>query len=61
MMLGNNVDVRLCNPDQTISGELRKQTIEGIWLYYGWAEQAAVHFFPQHRIVEITDRGRRYR
>lgn len=60
-MLGNNVDVKLCAPDEIISGELRKQTIEGVWLYYGWAEQAAVHFFPQHRIVEIIDRGRTYR
>lgn len=60
-MLGHNVDVILSNPDQTVSGELRRQTAEGVWLYYGWAEKAAVHFFPQHRIVEIVDRGRTYR
>ena len=60
-MLGNNVDVTLRDPEQTVSGELRKQTTEGIWLYYGWAEKAAVHFFPQHRIVEVVDRGRTYR
>ena len=60
-MLGHNVDVILSNPDQTVSGELRQQTAEGVWLYYGWAEKAAVHFFPQHRIVEIVDRGRNYR
>lgn len=60
-MLGNNVDVILRDPDQKVSGELRRQAMEGIWLYYGWAEKAAVHFFPQHRIVEIVDCGRNYR
>lgn len=58
-MLGHDVDVTLCNPDKVVSGELRKQIVEGIWLYFGWAEQVAVHFYPQHRIVEIVDRGRR--
>lgn len=61
MMLGNNVDIKLRDPDATVSGELRRQTAEGVWLYYGWAEQAAVHFFPQHRIIEMIDRGRTYR
>ncbi len=60
-MLGHNVDVVLRDPDKTVTGELRRQTIEGVWLYFGWAEQAAVHFFPQYRIVEIIDRGRTYR
>lgn len=60
-MLGNHVEVKLRDPPATVSGELRQQTVEGIWLYYGWAEQAAVHFFPQHRIVEIVDQGRTYR
>lgn len=60
-MIGHNVDVKLRQPDETISGELRNQTQEGVWLYYGWAENAALHFFPQHRIVEIIDRGRTYR
>ena len=60
-MLGNNVDVKLINPEETISGELRKQTGEGVWIYFGWAERAALHFYPQHRIIEIIDRGRTYR
>lgn len=60
-MLGNNVELRLTAPEQTISGELRRQSGEGVWIYTGWAEQAAVHFYPQHRIVEIVDRGRTYR
>ena len=60
-MLGNNVEVILVNPDQRVSGELRRQTEEGIWVYYGWAEKAALHFYPQHRIVEIIDQGRTYR
>jgi len=57
-MLGNNVEVRLCDPPETIAGELRKQSVEGVWVYYGWAEQAALHFYPQHRVVELIDRGR---
>lgn len=60
-MLGHNVEVKLCAPAQTVSGELRKQTPEGIWLYGGWAEQATTTFYPQHRIVEMHDRGRTYR
>lgn len=60
-MLGNNVDVKLCNPDENISGELRKQNVEGVWVYFRWAERAALHFYPQHRIVEIVDCGRTYR
>jgi hypothetical protein len=58
-MLGNNVVATLRDPDQTIRGELRRQTIEGVWIYCGWAEQAAIRFYPQHRIVEIEDLGRR--
>lgn len=60
-MLGHDVEVILCAPEQKVSGELRKQSIEGIWLYGGWAEQATTTFYPQHRIVEIRDRGRTYR
>lgn len=60
-MLGHNVDVTLREPDETVSGELRRQTVEGVWIYFGWAEQAALHFYPQHRIIEIIDRGRTYR
>lgn len=59
-MLGNRVHV--CFTDgSVIDGELRRQSIEGIWLYYGWAEKAAVHFYPQQRIKEITDLGPIYR
>ena len=57
-MLGNNVELRLAAPFENINGELRKQTIEGVWIYFGWAEKAAVRFYPQHRIVEIIDKGR---
>lgn len=60
-MRGNNIDVILRDPEQTVSGELRRQTVEGVWIYYGWAEKAAIHFFPQHRIVEIIDCGRPFR
>ena len=60
-MLGNNVDVTLREPNETVSGELRRQTVEGVWVYFGWAEKAALHFYPQHRIIEIIDRGRTYR
>jgi hypothetical protein len=58
-MLGNYVEVRFKDPEQTVRGELRRQTVEGVWVYYGWAEQSALHFFPQHRIIEIVDCGRR--
>jgi len=60
-MLGNNVTVKLTAPDQEVSGELRKQTAEGIWIYGGWAEKAAVTFYPAHRVLEIRDAGRTYR
>lgn len=60
-MIGNNVDVLLREPEQRISGELRKQNIEGVWIYGGWAEQAALKFYPIHRVVEIKDAGRIYR
>ena len=60
-MIGNRVIVHLQNPPQQISGELRKQTIEGVWIYHGWAEKAAQHFYPAHRILEIEDNGPIYR
>ena len=60
-MLGNRVRVILSNPDQEIAGELRRQSVEGVWLYHGWAENAAVHFYPQHRIKEMADLGAVYR
>lgn len=50
-MLGNRVRVILSNPDQEIAGELRRQSVEGVWLYHGFAEQASVRFYPQHRLV----------
>ena len=60
-MIGNRIEVKLHDPDATVSGELRKQSVEGVWVYRGWAEQAALHFYPQHRIVEIVDNGPVYR
>ena len=60
-MLGNRVRVTLSNPDQEIAGELRQQSVEGVWLYHGFAEQASVRFYPQHRLVEIQDCGPVYR
>ncbi len=60
-MLGNRVRLYLNSPEQSVDGELRKQSVEGVWLYHGWAEQAAVHFYPQHRIKEIADLGPVYR
>jgi hypothetical protein len=56
-MIGNNVDIILSSPDQHVFGELRKQTPEGIWVWYGAGDYAALHFYPQHRIVQIIDRG----
>ncbi len=60
-MLGHRVRVYLNTPTQQVDGELRRQTVEGVWLYHGWAENAAVHFYPQHRIQEIADLGEVYR
>ena len=60
-MLGHHVRVYLSNPEKTVDGELRRQSVEGVWLFHGWAEQAAVHFYPQHRITEIADLGEVYR
>ena len=59
-MLGHRVRVYFTD-GTTIDGELRKQSAEGVWLYHGWAEQAAVHFYPQHRLKEIADLGPVYR
>lgn len=60
-MLGHRVRVYLNDPDISVDGELRRQTAEGVWLYYGWAEKAALHFYPQHRIQEIADLGEIHR
>jgi hypothetical protein len=60
-MLGHTVTVYLLSPDTHVRGELRKQTAEGVWLYHGMAEKAALHFYPQHRISEIEDNGPIYR
>ena len=57
-MLGDQVSLFLVQPDETINGELRQQTAEGVWVYFGWAEKAALHFYPQHRIREIVSHGR---
>ena len=39
-MIGHNVRVRLCLPEETVQGELRKETPEGFWIYHGFMEQA---------------------
>ena len=57
-MLGNYVEVHLIGPVETINGELRKHDAEGVWVYFGWGEKAAVHFYPHHRIRDMIDRGR---
>jgi hypothetical protein len=51
--MSNRVYVKLCNPEQTIDGELRCHSIEGIWVYHGWAENTALYFYPSHRIIQI--------
>lgn len=57
MLLGHRVRVYLRDPDKSVDGDLRRQTVEGVWLYHRFQEQAAVHFYPQHRITEIADLG----
>ena len=59
-MLGHRVRVYFMDGG-TVDGELRRQSTEGVWLYHGWAENAAVHFYPQHRVKEIADLGPVYR
>lgn len=60
-MIGNRVALILIEPAEGIIGELRKQNVEGVWVYHGWAEQAAVRFYPMRRVVEIRDEGPVYR
>lgn len=60
-MIGHNVTLKLTAPDEKVAGELRRQSVEGVWVYHGWAENAKVRFYPQHRIVEIQDEGPIYR
>lgn len=65
-MLGHRVRIYFMD-GETVNGELRLQSAEGVWLYHGCAEQhgcaqqAAVHFYPSHRIKEIADLGEVYR
>lgn len=56
-MIGNRVRVRLYNPDEEFCGELRQQNSEGIWVYHGWENEAAVRFYPMHRVVQVEDAG----
>ena len=56
-MIGHNVRVRLCLPEETVQGELRKETPEGVWIYHGFMEQAKLRFYPMHRIMQIEDNG----
>lgn len=60
-MLGHNVRVRLTSPDEEVKGELRQQDATGVWVYHGWADQAKLHFYPMHRVVQISDNGHIYR
>jgi hypothetical protein len=62
-MIGNEVSVTLCAPTEIVNGTLNRQGIEGIWIIvHGMPEQnPGQRFFPQHRIVEIEDRGYRPR
>jgi hypothetical protein len=57
-MLGHNVTVKLTAPNESIYGELRRQTPEGIWLYTGDWQNVKLIFYPQHRILQITDNGK---
>lgn len=59
-MLGHRVRAYFMD-GETVDGELRQQSTEGVWLFHGLAEKAAVHFYPQHRIREIADLGPVYR
>lgn len=59
-MLGHRVRVYFMD-GETVDGELRQQNESGVWLYHGFVEHAAVHFYPQHRIKEIADLGPMYR
>ncbi len=56
-MIGNRVTVHLREPEETIAGELRKQNHSGLWVYHGWAEQAAVRFYPMYRVTRMEDNG----
>lgn len=60
-MLGRRVTVILTAPEERVSGELRQQAVEGVWIFWGWAEKAALHFYPTHRVLEIKDDGPLYR
>ena len=57
-MLAHRVRVYFMD-GQTVDGELRQQNEQGVWLYF--AQEAAVHFYPQHRIKEMADLGPVYR
>ena len=56
-MLGNRVAVSLHSPVVRIVGELRKQNSEGVWIYHGYGEKAALRFYPMHRVEQIEDNG----
>ena len=56
-MMGHRVRLDLHTPVETISGELRKQSLEGVWIYSGWADKACLKFFPHHRIIQMVDQG----
>lgn len=60
-MIGNRVTVYLTDPPLKISGELRKQNAEGVWVYGGPYDSAAVTFYPMRRVLEVRDDGSVYR
>lgn len=60
-MIGNRVTVQLTEPDQVVRGELRKQNVEGVWIYGGLYDSAALTFYPMRRILEVRDDGPVYR
>ena len=39
-MLGRRVRLILTAPKEEVSGELRQQNVEGVWIYGGFKEQA---------------------
>lgn len=56
-MLGNRVEVELHTPNAFVHGELRNQTDQGVWIFSGYGDQAALRFYPMYRIILITDQG----
>lgn len=59
MLLGCNMRVLLSGPDEEVRGVLHELDGLGAAVYVGTTVQnAAMHFYPTHRIKEIVDAGR---